>query len=74
MTELLVLQRLKSYQGPHPNELWKLEGDLNKCTEREKQEMAKLGTSPEELMRFGLNRGEVAHVLFGYRHTGGNKS
>ncbi len=65
----LVEQRLTSYPGAHPNEKWKLETDLTKCTPRETQEMHRLGTSPEQLMEMGLNRGQVAHVLFGYRHT-----
>ena len=62
-------ERLVNYPGPHVNETWKLERDLNKCTKREQAEIKKLGLSIQDLMDAGLNRGEVAHILFGYRFT-----
>jgi len=66
MTEEEIRKRLENYHGPHlPKEQWKLETDLTKCTDREKAEMKKVGLS----LDCGLNRGEVAHVLFGWRHT-----
>lgn len=65
MTGREIKQRLKNYPGAHPNEKWKLETDLTKCTDKEKAEMKKVGLS----FNCGLNRGEVAHVLFGWRHT-----
>ena len=58
-------ERLRDYPGAHEGESWKLEKDLTKCTDKEKQMMAYLGVSPEELMEAGLNRGEVHHILFG---------
>ena len=61
-------ERLRDYPGAHEGELWKLEKDLTKCTDKEKQMMAYLGVSPEELMEAGLNRGEVHHILFGCSH------
>lgn len=67
--QVLVAQRLETYPGPHQNETWKLETDLTKCTAREKQEMARLGVSPGDLMELGLNRGQVAHILWGYKHS-----
>ena len=60
---------LANYPGAHPNEKWKLETDLTKCTPRETREMQRLGTSPEQLMEIGLNRGQVAHILWGYKHS-----
>ena len=61
-------ERLWDYPGAHEGESWKLEKDLTKCTDKEKQMMAHLGVSPEELMEAGLNRGEVHHILFGCSH------
>ena len=61
-------ERLRDYPGAHEGESWKLEKDLTKCTDKEKQMMAYLGVSPEELMEAGLNRGEVHHILFGCSH------
>ena len=64
-----LAERLRSYPGAHPNEVWKLEKDLNKCTDKEKQQITRLGLTVEDLMLLGLNRGQVAHILFGYRFT-----
>ena len=61
-------ERLRDYPGAHEDELWKLEKDLTKCTDKEKQMMACLEVTPEELMDAGLNRGEVHHILFGCSH------
>ena len=61
-------ERLRDYPGAHEGETWKLEKDLTKCTDKEKQMMAFLGVTPEELMEAGLNRGEVHHILFGCSH------
>lgn len=66
-----LLKRLETYPGAHENELWKLETDLNKCTDREKNEMQKLGYTVDDFANEGLNRGQVAHILFGYRHAKG---
>ena len=63
-----LAERLRSYPGAHPNEVWKLEKDLNKCTDKKKQ-MTRLGSTVEDLILPGLNRGQVAHILFGYRFT-----
>ena len=63
-------ERLENYPGAHLNEKWKLETDLRKCTDREKAEIKKLGLTLEDLMAAGLNRGEVAHILFGYKYAG----
>ena len=67
----ILMERLANYPGPHEGETWKLETDLTKCTPREKKEMERLGVTPEMLMDAGLNRGEVHHILFGYKHTAG---
>ena len=64
-------KRLANYPGPHDGEEWKLETDLTKCTPREKKEMGKLGVTVEMLMYAGLNRGEVHHILFGYKYSAG---
>lgn len=64
-----IFNRLENYPGPHPGEKWKLETDLHKCTDREKGEMEKEGLTVEELMVLGLNRGQVHHILFGWKHS-----
>jgi len=64
-----ILNRLENYPGAHPWEKWKLETDLNKCTDREKEEMEKEGLTIEELTALGLNRGQVHHILFGWKHS-----
>ena len=61
--------RLSNYPGAHPGEEWKLDTDLNNCTDREKAEIARLGFTVEDLVKEGFNRGEVQHMLFGYRYT-----
>lgn len=66
-------KRLANYPGPHKNEKWKLETDLTKCTVREMQKMQELGVTPGQLMAAGLNRGEVAHILYGYRYSIGER-
>ena len=65
----IITDRLKSYPGAHANESWKKDRNLNHCTRREREEMERLGVTPEQLTDFGLNRGEVHHILFGYRYT-----
>lgn len=61
------MKRLDTYPGPHPNEKWKLETDLTKCTDKEKDEMRKYNLSPADFMDAGLNRGQVHHILYGYK-------
>lgn len=51
-------ERLVNYPGPHPNEKWKLETDLTKCTVREMRELQRLGVTVGQLMAAGFNRGE----------------
>ncbi|MBR6875504.1 MAG: hypothetical protein IKN00_04355 [Bacteroidales bacterium] len=72
MTEKLkaLKARLNTYPGAHTGEDWKKDTDLTHCTERERAEMARCGVTVEELEREGFDRGQVAHMLFGYRHTG----
>lgn len=66
----MLMRRLENYPGAHTGESWKLETDLNKCTNTEKQKMHQMGLSVELLEALGLNRGEVAHILYGYlQHT-----
>ena len=60
--------RLPSYTGPHPNEEWKRVTDLSQCTLREQEELAKYGITFEMCEEQGLTRGEVSHILWGYRH------
>ena len=68
MLNLAILKsRLSNYRPS--DEPWKKETDLSKCTAIEKREMAKYGVTYGQLMELGLNRGEVAHILFGYRYT-----
>lgn len=62
-----LLERLRTYPGAHPGEEWKLETDLTKCTKREKEQMTRLGVTIEQFMERGLTRGEVSHILFGWR-------
>lgn len=64
-----LLQRLNSYPGARPNEKWKLETDLQKCSSKEKAKMQELGISIDDLTDAELNRGEVHHILFGYDAT-----
>lgn len=66
-------KRLANYPGPHKNEKWKLETDLTKCTVSEMRKMQELGVTPGQLMAAGLNRGEVAHILYGYRFSTGER-
>lgn len=63
--------RLSNYPGAHPNEKWKLETDLSKCTDREKATIKSLGLTLDDLQ--GFNRGEVAHMLFGWRFSNSGK-
>ena len=67
MTLFELKERLKTYPGAHPGETWKLETDLSKCTKREKEAIKALGLTLEDFK--GFNRGEVAHMLFGYRYA-----
>lgn len=64
-----VRERLSTYAGPHPNEKWKMDTDLSNCTDKEKNMMSALGLSVSLLQAAGLNRGDVAHVLYGYRYA-----
>ena len=66
-------ERLANYPGPHKNETWKLDTDLTHCTDREIREMHRLGTNPGQMMAAGLNRGEVHHILFGWRYPSGDE-
>ena len=66
----MLKMRLANYPGAHEGEKWKLETDLTKCTPREKAALKKAGVTVREMMDAGFNRGEVAHMLFGYRYTG----
>ena len=67
----MLKQRLRTYPGAHENEEWKLEKDLEKCSAKEKEQMHRLGITPAQLMAEGLDRGQVAHILFGYRYAKG---
>ena len=67
MNIVTIYERLKTYPGPHPGEDWKYDKDLNHCTEREKKAIKKEGLAIKMLMDFGLNRGQVHHILFGWR-------
>lgn len=64
-----LLRRLATYPGAHKNEKWKLETDLSKCTDREKAALEHYGVTVRELMELGMNRGQVSHMLFGYRFS-----
>lgn len=64
--------RLANYPGPHRGEEWKLETDLSKCSPKEKDAIARLGLTLEDLA--GFNRGEVAHMLWGYKWTNTTKT
>ena len=59
--------RLANYPGAHPGEKWKLETDLTKCSDKEKGAIKALGLTLDDFK--GFNRGEVSHMLFGYRYT-----
>lgn len=61
-------KRLASYPGPRPGEDWMLDTDLTNCTLREMEEMVAQGVTIRDLREAGLNRGEVHHILFGYKH------
>ena len=65
MTVSELEARLANYPGAHENEKWKLETDLTKCTPREKDEIEAMGLTLEDLKSH--NRGEVHHMLFGWR-------
>lgn len=67
MTVPELKARLTNYPGAHPNEKWKLETDLTKCTDNEKKAIEQLGLKLDDLK--GFNRGEVAHMLYGWRHA-----
>lgn len=64
-----LMLRLATYPGAHENETWKLEKDLSKCSDKEKERMAFYGLTYKDFEAAGLNRGEVAHILYGYKHT-----
>ena len=59
----------KDPKNPGKTEKWKLDKDLNKCTEKEKNYMIKAGVTVADLMEEGFNRGQVAHMLYGYKHV-----
>ena len=59
--------RLANYPGAHPWGGWKLETDLTKCTDKEKYAIKALGLTLDDFK--GFNRGEVSHMLFGYRYA-----
>lgn len=61
-------KRLVNYPGPLPGEEWKRDRNLNHCKPKTIAEMHRLGTNVEELMAAGLDRGQVHHMLFGYRY------
>lgn len=61
-----LLKRLDNYPGAGVNEKWKFEKDLTKCTDNEKKEMERIGVTIKTFTDAGLNRGQVAHILFGY--------
>lgn len=65
----MLRKRLANYPGPRQGELWKLDRDLTHCTEREKEELKTYGLTVSDMMRYGFRRGEVHHVLFGYKFT-----
>ena len=67
MTVEELKKRLATYPGAHPNEKWKEETDLTKCTPREKEKIEEMGLTLDDLK--GFNRGQVAHILFGWRHA-----
>ena len=64
--DAIIQSRLKTYPGAHSNETWKLEKDLNKCTDKEKAMMKAYGWTVDYLIGQGLDRGQVHHILFGY--------
>ena len=68
MTVEELQKRLDTYPGPHPNEKWKEETDLTKCTPREKEKIEEMGLTLDDLQGL-FNRGQVAHMLFGWRHA-----
>ena len=60
--------RLTTYPGPRPGEDWKRVTNLSQCTLREQEELLKYGITLEMCEEQGLTRGEVSHILWGYRH------
>lgn len=64
-----LLKRLDNYPGAHPGEKWKMDTDLSHCTLKERAAMKKLGVTVEQFAEAGLNRGQVSHILFGYKYT-----
>lgn len=68
MDILKLKKRLANYPGAHDGEEWKLDKNLNHCTKKEKEAIAAIGATIEELELVGLTRGEVHHILFGYKY------
>lgn len=67
----MLRERLANYPGPHPGEKWKLEKNLEVyCTINEVRAVQRLGLTMADLMQAGFNRGQVHHMLFGYRYSG----
>ena len=66
----LKKKRLGSYPGARPNEKWKQDTNLNHCTEKEKAGMRREGFTVAEAMAAGLDRGQIHHILYGYRFEG----
>ncbi len=65
--------RLKTYPGPHPSEAWKNDQDLSHCTDTEKKKLAEYGITWEDLKPLNLTRGEIHHILFGFRYPNGKR-
>ena len=66
-----LLMRLATYRQPAINKSqeWRLSTKLSEeCTPREQEEMRKYKVKPKHFERLGLNRGQVHHMLFGYKH------
>lgn len=70
--DFFIMDRLKGYEPPSAISglnAWMLDKDLTHCTEAERNRMHRLGFSLVRLMNMGLTRGEVAWVLYGYKHS-----
>ena len=67
ITVMDLKKRLINYPGAHAGEEWKNDTDLNHCTEREKEEIKKLGLTLADF--YGFTRGEIHHMLFGYKYA-----
>lgn len=63
-----LMPRLANYPGAHTGEKWKDDPNLDNCTPKEKAAVAELSITLDDLMRRGVTRGMLHHMIWGYKN------